>query len=328
MDFLFDGQEPFRQLESIIRGGNALAFVGSGVSKHAGYPLWKELVKELAHSAGISLEERDLDSDGTRLVEIVQMCKDRLTESRYYEELRRIFEPSVRDPYSLMHVQILEMPFVSFPTTNIDNCHVLAKDNVRNRPIAKDWDVYPVFAIDRLRERRILYIHGKVENDDRIKSVILAKSEYENAYKLNGGGAREFLLYALRRFDCVFIGYSMNDVFLSKVIEEAAYALQSEQKELQRQGRTQSRDPMHFAILPRHDKSAGAGYIPEGKGRPLTDEEQQQLEYKRLETERLLKQLRITPLYYRVINHNHSPLNQLVYELNRRLVTDDLQVPN
>lgn len=327
MNFLIEGQEAvFADLEQVIRQGNALAFVGSGVSRDAGYPSWYELVEQFAVTAGISLSSDDQDADGARFIEILQECRDQLEEAAYYAELRRIFNPDVRDPFSIMHVQILEMPFVSFPTTNIDNCHVLAKGNVRQHDIASDWDVIPHLQIDRLRERRIFFLHGKLESDDRIRSVVLSKSEYHNAYK-SDGPAREFLLYVLRRFDCVFIGYSMSDPFMARVIEEAGTVQRSEIEELRRQGRPLPREPRHFAVLPRHLAADGKLYIPKGKGRPLKKEELERLELQRIATEELLKRLRITPIYYRVVNDNFSTLKQLVYYLNRRLVTETEQVP-
>lgn len=329
MSFLVEGQETvFAELTQTIQEGNALAFVGSGVSKDAGYPLWWELVEQLAHAAQLQLNPEDSEADGTRLVELVQQCKERLGEEAYYEELRRVFDSRLRPPFSQMHVQILEMPFVSFPTTNVDNCLVLAMQNIRQGRITPEWDVFPLLYTHKLTERRILYIHGKIEADDRIRSVVLSKGEYENAYNPNGGAAREFLLYALRRLDCVFIGYSMNDVFMSKVFEEAAAVLRQEQKELLQQGQMRIREPRHYALLPRHVRSDGRTYIPSGIARPISDEEIQRRGLQLIERESLLKRLRITPLYYRVVNDNHTTLNQLIYQLNRQLVTETMQVPN
>ena len=326
MNFLIDGQEKlFSELEQTIREGNALAFVGSGISMQVDYPSWIELTEQLANAAGMTLAPEDRDADGTRLTEIIQECKDRLGEAQYYTELRRVFDPNVRAPLSMLHVQILEMPFVSFPTTNVDNCHVLAKDSVRQRNIAGEWDLFPVFVLDRLRQRRIFYLHGKIENDERIRSVVLSKSEYQSAYD-NNGPTREFLHYVVRRFDCVFIGYSMNDVFMAKVIQEAGELERIENKELERQGRP-SQTRKHYAILPRHATPDGKLYIPKGRGRSLKPEEIDRLELQRIEREELLKRLRITPLYYRVVNDNHTTLNHLVYQLNRQLVTEKDQVP-
>lgn len=327
MNFLIDGHETvFRELEQTIREGKSLAFVGSGVSKHAGYPLWNELMEQLAQAADLTLSPDDKEAEGVRLIEVVQECKERMGEARYHEELRKIFDPDLRDPISFLHVQILEMPFAAFPTTNVDNCHVLAKGNLRQGKVDADWDVFPVFHFECLTQRRVFYLHGKIEKDDRIRSIVLATSEYQHAYKTDGA-AREFLFYVLRRFDCVFIGYSMSDVFMAKVIEEAGKVQRLEGQELERQGRPAPRQPKHYAILPRHVAPEGKVYIPQGRGRAVSPDEIERLELQRLEREELLKQLRITPLYYRVVHDNYSTLNQLIYQLNRQLVTDIEQVP-
>ena len=114
---------------------------------------------------------------------------------------------------------------------------------------------------------------------------------------------------------------------MSKVMEEAAAVLRLEQQELVQQGRKDFREPRHFAILPRHMKADGSTYVPKNIGRLLSDKEIELRELQNQERETRLEKLRITPLYHRVVHENYASLNQLVYLLNRQLVTDIRQVP-
>lgn len=326
-NFLIDGQEDIlRDLIETIRKKNALAFVGSGVSKDAEYPLWSELVNELSKYSDQRLSPLSSDPNGYELIERVENLKQILGETEYYSAIREIFDPTLRKPFSLMHQQILEMPFLSYPTTNIDNCHIEALRKLPNRGMATDYDVQPILRVHRLSEKRVIYIHGKIDDGDSIHSIVLSKSEYEKAYDQKSGAAREFLIYALRRLDCIFFGYSMTDIFMLKIMDEAKDVLYAEKKELDKQGRKQGIQPKHFAIIPRFQRADGKVFVP-SFNRPLSEEEVKQIQQQELNIEKNLLSLNIRPIYYRAIENMHTPLSRLISYIHQQLVVDNDQVP-
>lgn len=327
MNFLIDGQDDiFRELIETIRRKNSLAFIGSGVSKDADYPLWFEFVDELAKYAKEDLQNLN-QLNGYQLIEAVDKLKKKMGDIEYYSAVRKIFEPRLRKPFSMMHQQILEMPFLSFPTTNIDDCHMAALKKIPNRGLATDYDVQPLIRTHKLAERRVIYIHGKIDDGDSIQSIVLSKSEYESAYDQKTGAAREFMIYALRRLDCIFIGYSMNDIFMLKIMEEAKEVFSSEKRKLISQGRRNEFLPKHYAIIPRYLSADGKVFVP-STNKPLTQEQITQIRLRENTIEQNLINLNITPLYYTAIENIHTPLSHLVSYMHQQLVIDESQVPS
>lgn len=311
--YLIDGQsDAFADLVLTIKRNKSIAFIGSGISIDARYPDWNTLVKILCEEAEIEFDIANHEISGETLIETVEKCKVSLTEPEYHKLLKDIFD-STHKSFSKWHSQILAMPFISFPTTNIDDCHekVLKFSSTLN--IDPQIDKYPELDSKCIENRRIYYLHGKIESTQEYQNIVLAKSEYNEAYQPDYG-AQKYLMEALTNYDCVFFGYSMNDPFLLKVREHSLNVNKLREDRLKKTGRQLPYHPKHFAILPDYKNSSDKQLFDEY----TNHDSSQMIDYKKqqhITRDIKLRELKIQPIYYRLISDSHDALNTFIEAL-------------
>lgn len=97
--------------------------IGSGLSRWAGYPLWNELLKELAKSRGSNLEsEIDFLLCNNQYEEVASRLEKELSSNGFLNKLQRRFSPSLiekHEPpeYLKMFPKLFTRPII---TTNFD----------------------------------------------------------------------------------------------------------------------------------------------------------------------------------------------------------------
>ena len=250
-------------LISLLREKRAVLMVGAGSSKFVGYPLWDELVEEMATRLTPSLER----PKGVTLADYADKVKDLLQgEGRlndYFNFLERKFEPKpdVRN-HEEFHLALVKSGFCGIITTNYDSvletAIIEAYTNEDGPFLCEPLDLcqerpYQVF--DFLRGlslgkslRRVLHIHGYCRNP---KQIILTRKDYLNNYgelAFDESGKllrrildtlhRKVIWSLLTMHSLVFVGFSMEDEFFMQMLRvvQADFELGS--------------DPVHFAILP------------------------------------------------------------------------------
>jgi hypothetical protein len=303
--------DAFVKLVETIKRGKCVAFVGSGISQDAGYPSWKQLVKQMADSAEVPLNDGDLDNEDTYTT-ILDKCKERLNRDQYYDEMVRIFDPDTKKPYSEMHRLILEIPFVSHFTTNVDDCHLRALRHVADPPFNKKYFLYPTLEFDGLKDRSIYYLHGKVGYRH---SLVFSESEYRRAYDTESS-LPEFLVYCFKRYDCVFLGYSLKDPAINQIIKKSKGRLDWENAQRSEQERELLPEPKRFAVML-------APYESPPLANVLLSGERQSERVDLLKNEMLLKELNIMPIYYQKKvsgdSDDHSSLFHIIDNLHSHL---------
>jgi hypothetical protein len=225
------------------------AFVGAGLSCDAGYPLWHEIIKSLKSKAQeIIGHEIELNDSNWEQVEIL---RNSMGEVHYKAELINIFCPDGKRWYLPTHLEISRIPFVAHITTNYDYC---LENAAMVLGMQKTVQYYPELDITRLREGDIFHIHGVIppENPEQfVGSVILSDRDYKTAYQPNTGLPR-FLGTLSEFYNLVFIGYSLGDTDLTKVIRTT-------QLELEQRGQTEiqvglgKRIPLNHYIIMHKD---------------------------------------------------------------------------
>lgn len=139
-----------------VRSKRAIAFIGSGPSRDAGYPDWSQLLQKLVAAAGLDYSPGDLAAGGERTLAIAEECKEKLRQD-YYEFLRVEFGEKAPG-HTTTHVDLLRVPFASYMTTNIDPCLDLAAERIPGRKI----QVWPIFSDTGVGGGDVFYLHGKV----------------------------------------------------------------------------------------------------------------------------------------------------------------------
>lgn len=237
---LVEPVEVAQQALEIIRSGQAVAFIGSGVSKGC-YPAWEESVKVLCKACQVkppqaSDSEEDISPDELMLKS--DECKKNNKEL-YYQVLKELFGYIHNQPRRTYDL-IIKLPFKSFVTVNIDP---LLADKYRFFKEKLKLYVYPELKSTYLDRGGVYYIHGMINPyEDSTQHIVFSKSEFDEAYgdvSLLPGFLKELFTY----YNIIFIGCGLREDKLSYIMKVAK---EIREKKL----RFKNRDTCkHFIIL-------------------------------------------------------------------------------
>ena len=235
-----------KNLEGLIQQislKKSCAFIGAGLSLGAGYPLWAEVIN-LLKTAAETIVEYKIELTANDNWDQIEFLRNLMGEVNYRTELIRIFGPDGKLDYLPVHQLISSIPFLSWITTNFDYCLENAS-MVASKQVTVQY--YPELNITRLQDCHIFHIHGVIRPtnpEELFGSVILSKRDYEAAYQTNTGLPR-FLASLSEFYTLVFIGYSLGDSDLIKVIRAT-------QMELERRGNIEFQVGLGKRIQPKH----------------------------------------------------------------------------
>lgn len=242
--------ERYCALVRSIRSRKTIAFVGSGLSVEAGYPNWSALLKTLAREAGLAYTDVELSAGGRVALEIAESCKRALPN--YHAILQREFAP--RAPgFTGLHVELIQMPFASYVTTNFDHCLEVAAEHVSKSP---GIQIAPAFTTTYVGRGDIFYLHGRVprENDVgqcRIEWLRLTTDDYRQAYQEDPLIADLIGLAMKEAHTLFFVGYGLREEAVREVLDRALTQMTARNKWLENQGVGLGATRPHFALVPR-----------------------------------------------------------------------------
>ncbi|HEY5029687.1 MAG TPA: SIR2 family protein [Candidatus Angelobacter sp.] len=187
-------------------------FVGAGLSKGLGYPLWHELLRELIHYG--SQVERLTDKDVQEAEELVgrgdyltcgSLLRDHLqsrVEARLWERFSPDTLPQVLGPYE----KLVRLPCAGFVTTNYDAALETAYSKIQKKPLMTflSKDERALGAITQSTPF-LLKLHG----DATRRSFVLSSSDYEEL--LQNASLQRFLYSIFFSYKIVFLGYGLSD---------------------------------------------------------------------------------------------------------------------
>jgi hypothetical protein len=202
-----------------LKEGTIIPVIGAGFSRNAQSsspdripPTWKKLGKLF----GDELQDYDYKDDP---LESISLYCDRNGKGYLYERLHEYLCIDHISP-GPAHRKFTELPFELIITTNFD---CLLEDAFRNgkKPYAKiysskDYSVY------RSKRRKILKIHGDVENFD---SIVVTKKQYE-LVSMDNSLYKYILKTLIVDKTLLFIGYSLSDPDFLALLKEVKSDLQ------------------------------------------------------------------------------------------------------
>lgn len=262
-----DQQAVFLDLVDAIRFGRIAPFVGAGLSKPCGYPMWGEALRKIAQKLG-GLDVQDIEPlmaryDYLQAAQVLHEAAAEQVQHFIKTEFRQ--RGAITGPVTLL----LDLASGCIVTTNFDT---VIEDLFRERGLPLDGYMHGMQAgnnfVQRLLrgERCILKLHGDA---GQANTHVFTQGQYQEAYGGAAGAPFAFqnqLPRALRQIfishSLLFLGCSLEqdktlDLFKS-VVDEAAFEI-----------------PDHFALL----------------NEPATPQE-------RARKEARLLQLKIRPLWY------------------------------
>jgi hypothetical protein len=231
----------------LIASGEAIGFVGAGLSVELGYPTWIELSSRLTTLANeIATFAAPSGCTPDKAPEYADAIKDFIlikagSLDRYWNFLGREFEQ--RDPsFTRLQCDLMRLPLKAFITSNYDPSLECACAEVFRGHDPFSITIHPERAhliskfLVRLSENSnagpgIAHLHGSYKDP---KYIVVAAGDYTDAYGLRQSteGPRESspswplrrrLLWALlasRRL--IFFGFSMNDIDFQVMLKSVA----------------------------------------------------------------------------------------------------------
>jgi hypothetical protein len=183
-----------------LEQGSAALFVGAGLSRQAGYPDWRTLLKEIAGELKINLDqEHDLagvaqwyvNKSGRQKTRIAQTIKDSFPDKAEVPQAQRI---------------MARLPVRHVWTTNydrlIERAWELQRRSLDVKAIKSDLSVSSPWA-----DTTLYKMHGSVEHP---AEVVIATDDYE-LYRQTRSGFLQVLNGHLIGLHCLFLGFSFTD---------------------------------------------------------------------------------------------------------------------
>ena len=198
-------QEFVREFSKQIINSSAALFIGSGLSRSAGYTDWKGMLKEAAEDIGLDVEkENDLISLAQYYVNSKKRVKINKAISEYFSQP---FEPTET------HRILSSLPITSYWTTNYDT--------LLERTFEEMQLSYSVLTNDRSFHKFIngsdIVVHKLHGDVNTPNEAVITKHDYEQ-FVLE----HEILLAKLKGEMCsksfLFLGYGFNDTDINHIL--------------------------------------------------------------------------------------------------------------
>lgn len=242
--------QPLMRLVGAMQARHCSVFVGAGLSAHAEYPLWKELVRRLCLRSGKPVARETIETGAEDLLNIAQECRNVLGDEGYRRFLESEFSQwTGKESFLPIHADLLALPFNAYLTTNFDSCIENAAKRVGG---VESVQVYPVLDPSHLRHRHVYHLHGRAYDEQGVSTVdtmLLTARDFREAYEERN--VLSSLLQDVFRWQTVFfIGHSLDDPFLRRILATSHKDFRELADDASRRGVGTLREKEHFALLP------------------------------------------------------------------------------
>ena len=312
-----ENTERKRELIELVASSETILIVGAGSSQRMSYPDWSGLLTKLEDLAVRWGDDFNLDEskrENAPLVyaeDIKAHIHDKTGDfNRYYALLYDLFKPKTPLPsFDDFHKMLVSLPFRGILTTNYDTVLEAALAEVEQASASDNSLVIDDSSAGRVHEflramtdssltRRIAHLHGRF---DPASSIILSIEDYKRVYGLeptphqmqrdSGWTLHRKLLWAvLATRRVVFIGFSMNDPYLNKMLETVS-------KDLWEWGQS-----THYVIM------------------SISPESSEDLKDK---STRLKNRYGVDTVFYEDFDDSHRGLDHIVAEISERCAVED-----
>tara|TARA_R110000787_G_scaffold73201_4_gene163050 strand:+ start:1925 stop:3775 length:1851 start_codon:yes stop_codon:yes gene_type:complete len=202
-------QDRFLQLVARMATGQVVPFVGAGVSVAAGYPSWKDHLREQGRTAGMDPADIEKLLAEGRYEAVIENIENQRGRDVFVQEIRDVF--SRAEPTPEVVWRITELFENTIITTNYDR---LIEQAYASRKEHGAQIINGTSAGERAKPGHVTVykLHGDVEQP---RSCILGKIQYDQAY---GNGALDMarqlpklLAYQYKNSSLLFLGSSLNE---------------------------------------------------------------------------------------------------------------------
>lgn len=218
-----------KELKALYAGGNLVPFIGAGLSIPFSVPDWGKLISEMAEDMDIGMFRPMLDFNLAKYDywEAVRVIKKYLIRSEQdiqeyiVDNLNRNINLSIDDCLH-NYSDFRDMTFTNFITTNYD--HILGnfiKSNLDSINL-KNINESTQRILNNTDKARVIHLHGTLSDSS---SIVISEEKYKELYNDNKYKKIFSLFTGSKTF--LFMGFSFNDVFIQRIIEENHDAFKS-----------------------------------------------------------------------------------------------------
>jgi len=303
-------QENIANLLDRIRNKECCAFIGAGLSRPARYPSWLELLDKLKAESenclGAKIDDAHLD-----YYERAQEYRNILGIDNYRNIIQREFDPeNDKQPWLPVHLYLVEMPFISYITTNYD-CIIENAYAYIERDLAPIYNFYPLLPISHLRDRQVYHIHGIIDHSrliETLNSIILTRSDFDEAYA-PGSNLIKLITCIYTELTSFFVGFNVRDPWMMRILKSSLSEFEQTRKIAFGRGIGPLKNIKHYALLPYAKKTPTDDHI----GRRIITEEID-LDATNREDEDL-QSLGVYTIRYTGDSQNHTQLINIIHDL-------------
>lgn len=247
-DWRNDRDRTMEHAKVSIAENNFSLFLGAGVSMSANLPCWWNLLAGMINRCKQGIfKEADLDQltkvcCNSSIVMgrfIRMMMESKSNEEEFYQCLHEALYNGVDSYSSPLITEICHL--IQFKRQQAQSIITYNFDDVMERAL-KSCGIgnYSIFGQNQPQQLFPIYhVHGFVpfENKENIKSLpVLSEEEYHRVYANSYNWSNVEQIHALSRTTCIFIGLSMTDPNLRRLLDIA--------------NKDSEADPRHFVFLP------------------------------------------------------------------------------
>jgi hypothetical protein len=206
--------EQARTLAIRAREGKLVLFLGSGVSKPAGFPMWKELLEGLVDDVNPRPDPEEFNA--LDVLDQAEIVRRGLGENQFREKIRARF---TGDTQALAHQLLAPLPVHEAATTNYDTLFEDAWSVVTDGRVAALPQDSPADA-----RRWLLKLHGSVRDEGR--ELVLCREDYLRLGQRGAALAGVVQAMLLTRH-MLFVGFSLTDDTFHKIAHDVRSVLGS-----------------------------------------------------------------------------------------------------
>lgn len=225
------------EAKNVVEKGNCTLFLGAGVSMSAKMPSWNDLLKGLMSEVK-QLKGDTLEAFKEMSTHVFDECGDSyLVMARYLQSAIRlhdknmVFSDFIRNHlYSKVHTSSLLKDLASIVqlrktdeiiTYNFDN---ILEQELSNRGLQEGNDFLAISKDAEISDHSkipIYHVHGIIPEKGPADVVVFSEEEYHKRYSNPFHWSNIEQLHALSRKHCFFIGLSMTDPNLRRLLDAA-----------------------------------------------------------------------------------------------------------
>lgn len=231
----------FEKAKYALKNNKVSVFLGAGVSASAGVATWDYLLEQLCVKKGLAKIDSDIDSvvKGRYIIEEYKNSHKEIPDD-FYKDIRDILYANTKSSNLISSIASL------ITQGNIESVISYNYDNLVEREVREiGKSCSPIFNTVRPVEQNSLYIyhvHGYVSHQEEEEGgeyspIVLGEQEYHKIFQESYNWGNVEQLHALCRTTCFFIGLSMKDPNLRRLIDISIEGSEVE--------------PMHYAFLRR-----------------------------------------------------------------------------